>query len=516
MSSKFKLVFNFPDPATVWAYNLISVHHDIVWFIIIIMVAVYWSLYKILKDNGWNLFNKQSGWLKYIYYYEDYIIHIEAGIFFIWLRVFFFIFAWWYREVILDEYDETHLLDLIDMKGNFVERIFWLQLLDGVVYPGVVYPHWLFKISYEDSLKFFKDRYISYFLYSYTTNAFFYHERDVEFLKVHRFSNNLPLEYIFAAIPTFIVGSIIVPSLYLLYSLDEDLNPKYTIKVIGNQWFWTYEFLNLYEAHINNMYNNYKYYSYLRYTRFNNQYNAGVFNILEHVKSSNKYLPSELLNDTISFSSGLMSEFNEYKSEYFNYINHRWLMKHMILRDIFNNPIFTNDEILEKERLNKWVGLSTCALRVRDNYDSMRWAKRYITKTFCRYVIKELQFEQCNERKVKNIAFDSVLIQESDLAFGSKRLLEVDKRLILPINVSIRFLISSSDVLHSWAIPELGIKMDAVPGRLNQFITVICKPGVYYGQCSELCGVSHGFMPIVIQAISHDDFLEYMHISSIK
>jgi heme/copper-type cytochrome/quinol oxidase subunit 2 len=73
----------------------------------------------------------------------------------------------------------------------------------------------------------------------------------------------------------------------------------------------------------------------------------------------------------------------------------------------------------------------------------------------------------------------------------------------------IRFVITSGDVLHSWAVPEMGIKVDAVPGRLNQVVTEIKRPGVFYGQCSELCGVQHGFMPISIVAVSFDKFLNW-------
>ena len=109
-----------------------------------------------------------------------------------------------------------------------------------------------------------------------------------------------------------------------------------------------------------------------------------------------------------------------------------------------------------------------------------------------------------------NINIDSVMIQENDLFFGEHRLLEVDNRLILPIGVPIRFLVTSMDVLHSWAVPALGFKVDAVPGRLNQFIVEIKKPGVYYGQCSELCGVMHGFMPIVIHAVLIDEFNNWL------
>jgi len=107
-----------------------------------------------------------------------------------------------------------------------------------------------------------------------------------------------------------------------------------------------------------------------------------------------------------------------------------------------------------------------------------------------------------------NRSFDSVLIQEGELKLGTKRLLEVDKRLILPIDVTLRLVVTSTDVLHSWSVPEMGIKVDAVPGRLNQFITLICRPGIFYGQCSELCGVAHGFMPIVVHAVPFDSFEE--------
>lgn len=94
------------------------------------------------------------------------------------------------------------------------------------------------------------------------------------------------------------------------------------------------------------------------------------------------------------------------------------------------------------------------------------------------------------------INFDSYLIAEDELNPNGLRLLEVDNPLVVPGNSYIRFLITSVDVLHSWAIPSLGVKVDAVPGRLNQMLTFIKRPGDFYGQCSEICGVNHGFMPI--------------------
>jgi cytochrome c oxidase subunit 2 len=109
-----------------------------------------------------------------------------------------------------------------------------------------------------------------------------------------------------------------------------------------------------------------------------------------------------------------------------------------------------------------------------------------------------------------NIEFDSNLIQDKDLKPGQIRLLEVDNRIVVPQGSVIKFLVTASDVLHSFAIPSLGIKTDAVPGKVTQTWTKIDKKGVYYGQCSELCGVNHGFMPIAIEVVSKEEFDEWI------
>ena len=109
------------------------------------------------------------------------------------------------------------------------------------------------------------------------------------------------------------------------------------------------------------------------------------------------------------------------------------------------------------------------------------------------------------------INFDSYMVQENDLEIGQLRLLEVDNRVVIPTNLHIRVLITSSDVLHCWAIPSLGLKLDACPGRLNQTSMFIKREGVYYGQCSEICGINHGFMPIVIEAVSTEDYALWLN-----
>lgn len=115
-----------------------------------------------------------------------------------------------------------------------------------------------------------------------------------------------------------------------------------------------------------------------------------------------------------------------------------------------------------------------------------------------------------NTQVSKVFNYDSVMVSDDDLKEGAHRLLEVDNRLLVPIGVPVRFLITATDVIHSWAIPTLGMKVDAIPGRLNQFIVEIKKPGVYYGQCSELCGIMHGFMPIALQAVTLNEYKDWL------
>ena len=110
--------------------------------------------------------------------------------------------------------------------------------------------------------------------------------------------------------------------------------------------------------------------------------------------------------------------------------------------------------------------------------------------------------------------FDSYMKAEDDLALGNFRLLEVDNRVVVPTQTHIRLLVTAADVLHSWAIPSLGIKIDACPGRLNQGFLFLKREGVFYGQCSEICGVNHGFMPIVVQGVSMDDYINWINNSS--
>nr|AAX20054.1 cytochrome oxidase subunit II [Ceratitis cosyra] len=109
-----------------------------------------------------------------------------------------------------------------------------------------------------------------------------------------------------------------------------------------------------------------------------------------------------------------------------------------------------------------------------------------------------------------NVEFDSYMIPTNELSNDGFRLLDVDNRIILPMNSQIRILVTAADVIHSWTIPALGVKVDGTPGRLNQTNFLMNRPGLFYGQCSEICGANHSFMPIVIESIPTNYFIKWI------
>nr|WPW46803.1 cytochrome c oxidase subunit 2 [Halobates micans] len=110
----------------------------------------------------------------------------------------------------------------------------------------------------------------------------------------------------------------------------------------------------------------------------------------------------------------------------------------------------------------------------------------------------------------KNIEFESYMKPTTEIEMNEFRLLETDNRITLPMNNQIRIIVTATDVLHSWTIPSLGIKIDAIPGRLNQGSMFINRPGIMYGQCSEICGANHSFMPITIESVNTKQFISWL------
>jgi cytochrome c oxidase subunit 2 len=191
---------------------------------------------------------------------------------------------------------------------------------------------------------------------------FLFTEKSNEINKVENFSHHSILEIVWTILPAIVLVFLAIPSFALLYSLDELINPDMTLKVIGHQWYWSYE-----------------------YSDYAMLYNDG-----------------------------------------------------------------------------------------------------------------------------KGLMFDSYMVSTNDLMPGALRLLEVDNRVVLPTNTHIRLLVTAADVLHSWAIPSFGIKVDACPGRLTQASLFIKREGLFFGQCSEICGVNHGFMPIAVKTLAADDFVSWI------
>lgn len=116
----------------------------------------------------------------------------------------------------------------------------------------------------------------------------------------------------------------------------------------------------------------------------------------------------------------------------------------------------------------------------------------------------------------QNVSFDANMVQDGDLKPGEPRLLAADAHVVLPVGATVRIQTTADDVVHSWSVPALGVKIDAFPGRLNETWVRIDRPGMYYGQCSQLCGINHGFMPIQIEAVPKDQFTTWVQQNQTK
>ena len=116
----------------------------------------------------------------------------------------------------------------------------------------------------------------------------------------------------------------------------------------------------------------------------------------------------------------------------------------------------------------------------------------------------------------ENLEFDSYMIEEKDLKANQPRLLAVDNEVVVPVGKVVKVLITANDVLHAWALPSFGVKRDAVPGRINETWFKAEKVGTYYGQCSELCGIKHAFMPIAVKVVSEDEYQEWLAEARVK
>jgi cytochrome c oxidase subunit 2 len=123
------------------------------------------------------------------------------------------------------------------------------------------------------------------------------------------------------------------------------------------------------------------------------------------------------------------------------------------------------------------------------------------------------EYSDYYDQNGKTINYDSYMIKEEDLNVGDLRNLEVDNKLVVPVDTHVRVIITSADVIHCWSVPSLAIKLDAIPGRLNQTNLLAYREGVFYGHCNEICGVNHAFMPIVVESVNLNKYCS--HIDSL-
>ncbi|MHA1523892.1 MAG: cytochrome c oxidase subunit II [Alphaproteobacteria bacterium] len=115
-----------------------------------------------------------------------------------------------------------------------------------------------------------------------------------------------------------------------------------------------------------------------------------------------------------------------------------------------------------------------------------------------------------------DLTFDAVMLEDDELQPGQLRLLDVDNQVVVPVGKTVKLLLTATDVIHAWAIPALGVKIDTIPGRLNEAWFKAEKIGIYYGQCSELCGVRHAFMPIALRVVSEADFAKWLETAKVE
>ena len=260
-------------------------------------------------------------------------------------------------------------------------------------------------------------------------------------------SHHTLLEIVWTIVPALILYCVVMPSFALIYAMDEIICPEMTVKIIGRQWYWTYEMSDPVPA----------------------LWTVNPSYIIDPVAKGDTVITYErrdIFGVTTFFSEVI-------QKKYLALIEKSNLAKFCDIYVLFPELAPHTLDVIKSENPNASTAL---------------------------ILLSDLQYGK---------VFDSAMLTEEDLPLGAFRLLEVDNKLVLPTETHIRFLITASDVIHSWAVPSLGIKMDAIPGRLNQIMSFIKREGVFFGQCSEICGINHSFMPIVVVAVSPDNFIDW-------
>jgi heme/copper-type cytochrome/quinol oxidase subunit 2 len=324
------------------------------------------------------------------------------------------------------------------------------------------------------------------------------------------FTHDSVLESVWTIAPAFILVLITIPSFSLLYSMDDVIDPYITVKAIGHQWYWSYE-IDAYGHDDLSEYLGYGFYI------MNDQNFMLVVNKHFGLSGEDSVVPT-IVKKLIYFRLFI---------DYINSEEGRYQMwKNRLPPGSKITQLATDDLLPRTEYLMPDVINDRRLIEALDRFEmevEIKLFELFTTKYMFKYLesktaaSKPKEFFEISEVTVpkvylrqSSINFDSYMLAEDSLSINDIRLLSVDNMLVLPIRTHIRLLVTSTDVIHSWSVPSFGVKVDAIPGRLNQTALYINQPGVFYGQCSELCGVNHGFMPISVRGVTSDDFYQYV------
>ena len=339
--------------------------------------------------------------------------------------------------------------------------------------------------------------------------------------EVYTFKHATVLEFIWTILPGVVLVIMAIPSFMLLYSLEESNFPVFNICVIGNQWYWSYEYmdfdvLHYYNKFLNNkigsLRENIQQYKILLDYIFTESDNYNILKAVDFTLVENKtntFLDSTFINkyiqnpkNTLFLHDLILSTKLENFSGLDKNLDWSWLLGSF------------DEEFSEDLAHSFYVG------KVLD-FDILKGLileEFYLDNLLLDFDIEPIltpadSFLKALEDKFEDtLTLDCQIVSEQDLPLGYPRLLTTDQVLVIPSETPLRFLVTSNDVIHSWCIPSFGIKMDAIPGRLNQVLLTTPYYGTSWGQCSELCGVNHGFMPIEVRAVPYEDFSPYIKL----
>lgn len=329
-----------------------------------------------------------------------------------------------------------------------------------------------------------------------------------------RFNHGTIIEFVWTIAPCFILAIIAIQSFNLLYSAEDVTNAYICIKVIGHQWYWTYEYTYAYDKISSADIDPFLFFD---LTFLEDDFLA--------------YADSYVIEKTIELLLTILADCKYQLSyddryiiigdifEYYDFLAQKVFVMHTLIDsniDILDQlPMLVHAFLDEEDQ-------AAYSVAIIDFLVGSHFFEHFLDDcmsldSYCQYIdlMSDIMLEDnefvsdlaelagvghADAYILKHVNITSYMVPTDELNVGDLRLLECDKVLYIPAHVHINFYVTAVDVIHSWAIPSLGIKMDAIPGRLNMVSTYIARTGVYYGQCSEICGINHGFMPIVLIA----------------